>query len=256
MDLQHRGFKNLSLKRRGLRWFLLLVITKRPVRHTSKSESGTDDVGVPVGGGVGVSVGGGGAVVGVGGGGGVAVGGGGDGGGVGVGGDGGGGVAVGGGGGSGGVAVGGGGGVGVAVGGGGGSGGVAVGGGGGVGVAVGGGGGSVGVAVGGGGGSVGVAVGGGGDGVGVGVGSSIVGGAETVKVTLTVAVADPRVKATCPVYVPAFRLPVATPTVTSCVPPPCKVPFAGLTPSQLAPSLVATDADQSPVPPQLVIVTV
>lgn len=85
-------------------------------------------------------------------------------------------------------------------------------------------------------------------------------GINTENVTCTVAVLDPIVNVTCPVY--AFLFPCVRPALetvmeTSSEVPPPNESLDGLTVSQFAPSSVLTDAVHFPaVLPQLLIVTI
>ena len=85
-----------------------------------------------------------------------------------------------------------------------------------------------------------------------------VGAGMTVSVTYMVEVPVPILRVTLPVYVPAvscaFRLLAVIVTLLEA--PAFKVPAVGLAYNQFPPLFVCVVADQAPVGPQLVIVTV
>ena len=84
-----------------------------------------------------------------------------------------------------------------------------------------------------------------------------VGGACTVRVTLTIEEADPRLKRSLPEYVPAgrFAFKFDAVTITFDVVPSFSVPPVELVLSQFAPLSVSVDSDHVPTAPQLLIVT-
>jgi hypothetical protein len=72
-----------------------------------------------------------------------------------------------------------------------------------------------------------------------------------LKATLTVAILDPILNVTSPVYVPICRLALDTVIETSCVALAARLPVAGLILSQFPPSAVEAVADHDPADPQL-----